>query len=204
MRLTDTFFLTCKSQIINCQSRVILNVCLLLKIWLPCLILFICFSVYLFLRIVYTFFSVVDKISLSLFKPSLDHQWLFPKKQSSGSMCFFIETGIRFFGFWLWRTAGAFPQHLICLSQKPSHRETKPPSNASLLSLDLSLATCLPLLSWWQHLTRHDVQLERMAAFTLLLQDASVWCGCVLASRGGKPRALCFRCVLSLLSSLLT
>ena len=80
---------------------------------------------------------------------------------------------------WLWRIAGAFPRHLICLS-KPSHRETKPPSNAPLLSLDLSLATRLPLLSCWQRLTRHDVQLERMFAITPLLRTLPAWC--VLAS----------------------
>lgn len=89
------------------------------------------------------------------------------KNNSQDQRVFLHWHGHQILAFWLWRIAGVSPRHLICLS-KPSHRETKPPSNASLLSLDLSLATCLPLLSCWQRLTRHDVQLERLFAFTLL------------------------------------
>lgn len=78
-------------------------------------------------------------------------------------------------------------RHATCLS-KPSYRETKPPphhrhhhQNALLLSLNLSLAAHLPLLFYWQCLTRLDVQLERIFAVTLLLGVAwSKLAPCVL------------------------
>lgn len=113
------------------------------------------------------------------------------RKSSPGSICMSSLTWGSNFDFWL-RHIASLP-HLTCLS-KPSQRETKPPSNSSLLSLDLSLATRLPLLSCWRCLTRHDVQLERMFASTLLLRAAR----CVSLS---QPRELCvvqFRSVLSL------
>lgn len=117
------------------------------------------------------------------------------RKPSPGSICMSSLTWGSNFDFWLRHIAS--PPHLTCLS-KPSQRETKPPSNTLLLSLDLSLATRLPLLSCWRCLTRHDVQLERMFAFTLLLRAAQ----CVSVS---QPRELCVvQCPLPMLSSLLT